>query len=208
MASQITHIVLADKLYPELFSKFEKGSFYAGNIFPDIRYLKVISREVTHPKISSVRDILAQNDPFKAGMLLHGLVDLVREEYVVAHSAYDFCPQSDYVTQTLKLYEDEFYYTKVADWGIIAKILDYSRADFVIPQDKIDFWYASMKKYFVEGPTDASRKEVIMKLGFPEAVANKINLDISEIRNNEKMGKLLANFYLTLKEQVTNVYYS
>ena len=48
MAAPITHIVLTNKIFNKYFSNKEKGDFFIGASFPDIRYLKVIKREKTH----------------------------------------------------------------------------------------------------------------------------------------------------------------
>ncbi|HYC79681.1 MAG TPA: hypothetical protein VEC17_01495 [Candidatus Binatia bacterium] len=196
MASQITHLVLADKVYEKLFFRFDKQLFYCGNIFPDIRYLKVIGREQTHFQKVTLKEILSETDPFVAGMKLHSLVDEVLEKFMQAKKVYELCPPSDYVTQTYKLYQDEMYYGKITDWKNISTFLgNFREAKFNIPSEHVNFWYDVMTRYASNSPTDESREAVITSIGFPESVAKKMNSDISLMRGNEKLTQRLEEFY-------------
>lgn len=116
MANQITHIVLAEKLSDRLFSIFDREAFLIGTVFPDIRYLKVIERDKTHFKGLSFQDILDEKNSFIAGMKYHSLVDEVREKYMIENGVYTFIPPSKYITQALKIFEDEVLYQNVLDW--------------------------------------------------------------------------------------------
>jgi hypothetical protein len=204
MASQITHLVIADRLYQKYFSKFDKGRFFAGNIFPDIRYLNVISREATHPKISTVEEILKEEDSFQAGVLLHGLVDLVRERFMVARKMYDVCPIADLTHTSLKLYEDEYYFNRVTDWESICSMLDYKDTNYDIPAEKLELWYSALKKYIMAGPSQASREEVVVAIGFPENAAEKMNKEIVAIAAVPEVKVLLDEFYETLPERISS----
>lgn len=72
MAAPITHIVLADKVWAQFLSSFNKNDFFIGTSFPDIRYLKVINREKTHFKNQSINDIKS-DDSIIAGIKFHSI---------------------------------------------------------------------------------------------------------------------------------------
>lgn len=207
MASQITHIVLAEALYTKLFSKFRRGKFYAGNIFPDIRYLGVIQRATTHPDVKSIQHIINMSDPFMAGINLHALMDHVREAFISSRKLYSLCPKSDYRSQTLKIYEDERFYPKIRDWDRIISEIEYDNV-FNIDAVKLNSWYDSMKNYFSVPPTDETRKEMISKVGFPQDISDKINSDIAIIRDNQEVNEALDEFYSQIYNLVSNVQYS
>ena len=59
-----------------------------GTLFPDIRYIAKIKREVTHDDHMSLEEILEEKSPFIAGIKFHSYVDLYREEYVNQQKLY------------------------------------------------------------------------------------------------------------------------
>lgn len=61
MATPITHFVLAEKIYTDLFSLFNKKDFLLWNILPDIRYLNVINRSESHLDIKKTQRMLGYN---------------------------------------------------------------------------------------------------------------------------------------------------
>ena len=81
--------------------------FIFGTSFPDIRYLKVVSRTETHFTNVSLQDILQEKNSFKAGMVFHSFVDERREAYVVENHFYKKIPNFKFSSQSLKFAEDE-----------------------------------------------------------------------------------------------------
>lgn len=198
MANQITHIVLAEKKSESLFNKFNQHDFLIGTVFPDIRYLKVIDRDKTHFKELSFQDILNEQNSFTAGLKYHSLVDEVREKYMVEKGIYDLIPHSKFITQSLKIYEDEVLYKNVSDWNKVIAFFDKvlnEEMEFVNQADKINVWHSLMQEYFKESPTDVSRRNFILAIGFSEEIAVEINKLINQMRQTPEIRQIILDLY-------------
>ncbi|MFA7193622.1 MAG: hypothetical protein WC087_01765 [Candidatus Paceibacterota bacterium] len=198
MANQITHIVLAEKMSDELFKKFDKESFLVGTVFPDIRYLKIIDREKTHLKGLSIKDVLDEENSFIAGLKYHSLVDEAREKYMVEKGIYSIVPDSKFITQAIKIYEDEILYSKVSDWNEVAKFLDKvlpEETQLVAQGEGVKMWHFLLQEYFKDSPTDISRKNFILGLGYSEEVALEVNELIGEIRNIPEIREIILELW-------------
>jgi len=198
MANQITHIVLAKKMGEEFLNKFDQSAFLVGTIFPDVRYLKVVDREKTHFNGLSLKDVLDEKNSFIAGMKYHSLVDEVREKYMVDKDMYSLIPSSRFITQALKIYEDEVLYSNVSDWDQVIAFLGRElneEIELVEQIDKVKAWYLILQKYFKEKPTDESRKDFILGVGFSEEIAAEINSLISTMRQTPEVREIILNLY-------------
>src|SRR3989344_5867553 len=94
-----------------------------GTSFPDIRYLGVIDRDKTHFDISKLGDLDNLPD-FIAGMKLHSLVDVVREKYMNDKGLYSLFPESKFLSQGVKMLEDNVLMSKFDDWNRVAGYFD------------------------------------------------------------------------------------
>lgn len=208
MATPITHIVLANKVFDNYFSKFGKGDFFVGTSFPDIRYLKVIDRDTTHFKNVEVNlRTLNLDNSFNAGAKFHVIVDWIRENYIIANNTYELIPKAKYTTQSLKLLEDELLYEKIGFWDQIIKDLEhipYEQIDFVLDKEQIDKWYLLLREYFLSKPTSEGRKKFILEIGFSEEDANEMNKLIETMKNDDELIKIIYGLFdqfdLLLKE--------
>lgn len=197
MASQITHIVLSEKLKDDLFSKFNKKEFILGCIFPDIRYLKVIKREETHFKDLSIKDILTETDSFMAGMKYHSLTDEVREKYVLNAGLYDLFPESKFKTQALKLYEDEILFSFIESREDLMFYLHeiIPKETHVVSEEKVKIWHKLISDYIFSTSFENARREFILGLGYSIEVVNEIEGLITEIKKNMKIRDKILNMY-------------
>jgi hypothetical protein len=196
MASQITHIVLAHKVHDKLFPNLDQRLFYCGNIFPDIRYLKVIDRDKTHSMNITLKEVQDEKDPFFAGLKFHSLVDLVLEEFMQKHKVYDLCPHSKYVSQTYKLFQDELYYDKIKDWEEISNYFsNFNESKLGVPSEKVNYWYDLFSRYVSSPPSDESRAVVISGIDLTMEIADKINQDIVVMKKTPKLKDKLDEFY-------------
>ena len=107
MSAPITHIVIAKELLDTQPDTFSKRDFFIGTSFPDIRYLKVIERDKTHNPKTTLSEVLNTTNSFRSGLLFHSLVDEVREKSIQDNDIYSLIPKLKYITQALKLVEDE-----------------------------------------------------------------------------------------------------
>lgn len=120
-AAPLTHLVLAQEFLKQtpFLQEAEIKPFLVGNVFPDIRYLGEISREETHEKEITLDDIFNAPSPFIAGMRLHALVDVFREDMVVYWNIYDLIEGESHPATLLKLIEDEILYEMVETQNFI-----------------------------------------------------------------------------------------
>lgn len=198
MANQITHIVLAEKMSDQIFDKFDQEAFLVGTVFPDIRYLKVIERDKAHFKELSFKDILDEQNSFTAGLKYHSLVDEVREKYMIGKGIYSIIPPSKFITQALKIYEDEVLYTNVSNWNQVVYILGRILPEeirLVGQADKVKMWHSLMQEYFKDTPTDISRKNFILGVGFSEEIATEINELIDRMRQIPEVREIILDLY-------------
>jgi hypothetical protein len=206
MANQITHAVLAEAAASDLFGTFDRASFFIGTVFPDIRYLKVIDREKTHIKNLTFSDVLGEKDSFLAGVKYHSLTDEVREAYMVGNEVYARLPSSPYLTQALKMYEDELLYAKVQDWSrvgdYLGQVLDKETA-MGIPAGHIERWHTLVQDYFKEPPTDESREQFIMAIGFPKETADEMNALVRRMREDAYLGAVIIGMHDNWKSLIT-----
>ena len=182
----------------KIFDRFDREAFIVGTVFPDIRYLKVIERDKTHFKGLSFQDILDEQDSFTAGLKYHSLVDDVREKYMVEKGIYALIPPSKFITQALKIYEDEVLYSNVSDWNQVVAYLDAvlpEETKMVEHVNKIKAWHFLMKEYFKYAPTDSSRRNFIISVGFSEEIANEINEVIEKMRQIPEVREIILNLY-------------
>ncbi len=198
MANQITHIVLAERISDKLFKKFDQSTFLVGTVFPDIRYLKVIDRDKTHFHNLILADILDEKDSFVAGIKYHSLVDEVRRTYIFERGIYNYIPSSKYITQSLTMYEDELFYSKMTNWSragdFLNQVLD-EEIKLVIDTVQIKKWHFLIQDYLKKQPTDISRKNFIMGVGSSEKAAVEMNELIKQMRRNLKVQEIFFEMY-------------
>jgi hypothetical protein len=197
MATPITHIVLTQKVFDKFFKDKIRKDFFIGTSFPDIRYLKVIDRNKTHYNSLSIAD-LGNDESFSAGVKFHSILDHVREKFIIESNAYTLCPESKYITQSLKILEDEIFYQHVKDWSIYTdyfnEILQVER-DYGIAEKDLNKWHILLQQYFQEQPCSNSVRNFILNIGLTEEVADEINHNIALMRANKKIINIIENLY-------------
>jgi hypothetical protein len=185
---------MSDRLY----GKFDRGAFIVGTVFPDIRYLKVVERDKTHFNELPFQSILDEQDSFSAGLKYHSLVDEVREKYMVEKGIYAHTPSSKFITQALKTYEDEVLYANVSDWNQVVTYLGEVLPEETVlvgQADKVKAWHSLMQEYFKEAPTDISRRNFILGVGFSEEIAIEINELIAQMRQIPKVREVIVDLH-------------
>lgn len=197
MAATITHFVLADKVFGKLFQHLKKDEFFIGNIFPDIRYIGVIDRGKTHSDDVSLEDIV-QEDSFNAGAKFHQLTDKVEAKYTEDHDINSMFPHLEHATQSLKLFSDEILYPKVENWqeyaSFFTKILPQEQKFGIVDKDILK-WHQMVQRYISQKPNPKTRTELIKGTIMPLESALIVNHNIEEIRKDDRMEKIIFDFY-------------
>lgn len=203
MATQITHIVTADKVFPKYFSQLLKKDFYIGTTFPDIRYLGSIERDQTHSYNLNLQDIINESNSFVSGIKFHSLLDLVREDFVSKQGIYElFETQAPNKYAIPKLFEDEVLYLKIANWEVIIRFYDEilpEEVRYQIPRGNMDKWHKSLQNYFRQSPNDSSRIQHGLDLRQSQDILNLFNQGVAELRANERASEIVEEFYDNLE---------
>jgi hypothetical protein len=197
MAAAITHIVFADKVLKDL-PNVSRKEFFIGTSFPDIRYIRVIEREKTHVPNLSIENIKAESNSFRAGFLLHSLLDKLREEYLDKNGLYELIPKTGLTVQALKLFEDQVLRDKVSDWNTVADSMNDilpEETEFGILGENISKWHNILKDYVMQKPSPESRAPLFKELYFTEEQAAKIEETIKEMETNQALITLIENLY-------------
>ncbi len=196
MAAPITHIVLANKIFKDL-PNISRKEFFVGTSFPDIRYIRVIDRDKTHVKDVSLENIKNESS-FKAGFLLHSLVDKLREDYLDKNGLYNLIPKSGLAMQAVKLFEDKILYDKLSDWSFVAdyfKDILPEESEFPIQKQDISKWHKILSDYLAQKPSPESRAPFFKELYFTDEQTKQIELLIKEMESKPELIDLIQSFY-------------
>lgn len=156
MAAPIGHIYLALRLLASpLMHDIDQQAFIIGASFPDIRYAAHVPREYTHILPITLREVLAEHDPFKAGMLFHSWVDKTHEFFYKQHNIFNQLPNIPYNIESFKCAEDSLIAPLIQNHSFIAYF------DTILPQELalidqptiIKQWHNMLKNYLKDGPT-------------------------------------------------------
>jgi hypothetical protein len=197
MAAPITHIVLTDKIFDKFFKDKSRKDFFIGTSFPDIRYLKVIDRDKTHYDGLSIAD-LENDESFLAGVKFHSILDHAREKYIVENNTYSLCPNSKYITQSLKTLEDEIFYQHIKDWTIHTEYLNeilQAEKDYGIDEKDLKKWHSLLQQYFQQQPDENIVRNFTLGIGFPEEIIDEINQNVAVMKTNKKIIDIIENLY-------------
>ncbi|MFC1700858.1 hypothetical protein ACFLZ0_01855 [Patescibacteria group bacterium] len=198
MAAPITHIVLTDKIFNQYFKNKIKKDFFIGVCLPDIRYLKVIERSKTHFNNLTLDDIKKEKNSFLAGLKFHSLTDMVRERFINSKNIYSLFPESEYITESLKLLEDNVLYNKINNWNEFINFLKEILKDelsFGISEKDIKKWHKTLQGYFSQYPDNNIREILLIDLGFSKDIAKKLNFNIEKMEKNKKIIQIIYELY-------------
>lgn len=185
MAGPITHIAIAERLYPHFFAQRDPAAFYIGTSFPDIRQPAQLDRDSTHSYNVSGRDIRGADD-FEAGRLLHSLLDEVQQNYLEQSEIYTYL-HGPHNVAVAKLLEDEQLYLQVKSWPIIRSYFNsYNDAEleYGVSKAQATTWHHALQAYFAQAPTDESRDALSAHLQESMDHLTAINAALSKARTN------------------------
>jgi len=205
MAAPITHIALTEKVFDKFFKDKIRNDFFIGTSFPDIRYLHVIDRDKTHHNGLSISD-LGNDGSFSAGVKFHSILDHAREKFIVENDTYSLCPESKYITQSLKILEDEIFYQHIKDWDIYVDYLNeilLSERDYGIVEKDLEKWHSLLQQYFKKQPNRDSTRDFTLGIGFTKEVSDEINNNIAIMRTNKKIINIIKKLYKNFDSLIT-----
>lgn len=206
MAAPATHIVFAEAFLqtaPEL----SPDTFIVGTSFPDIRYLGSIARETTHPQPQDLAAIRQGASAFASGVEFHNYIDIARNTYWEQSELYQQLPQSPYLQQALKFYEDTVLYDKLLDWPRVASyfkpVLDEEQA-YGVAHDEILQWHDMLARYVSQRPSLETAKSFMMELQLDSATATAIIGLAHTIAARTGVKQAVHNLYDTLIDTINS----
>jgi hypothetical protein len=197
MAAPITHIVLTDKIFQDVFGDKDKEKFFIGTCFPDIRYATSVGRDETHFKDANLTQI-RKDGPFWAGLKFHSYLDQKRDEYLSETKLNSLIPESQQSDRAIKFFEDQLLYSKVKDWSEYLKYLSSiveDQAIFGLQKKEIINWQKMLQRYFSNKPNNQSVRSFCLELGFEKKDIDEIERVILELKHDKEVEKIISKMY-------------
>ncbi len=197
MPGPLTHIAITDKVFDLLFAGMDRPAFYTGTLFPDIRYLGVIDRSKTHFDNVSLSDI-RRNEPFRAGIMFHSLVDKARQKFITDNKPYEDHDHDMKPGWITKIAEDNFFYSYAKNLPAVKKYLDTitpREKEFGITQPTLKTWHNILQTYISRKPSAATLKTLSAFMGIPGEKIPTITQTLDKIIADENIRKKLDEFY-------------
>ncbi len=197
MPGPVTHIAITDKVFDRLFAGMDRRMFYIGTLFPDIRYMGVINRSATHFDRVSVADI-RREEPFKAGVMFHSLVDKARQQFMGENPVYEDHHTDMQPGWIAKIAEDTFFFSYAKNLPAVSKYLDTilpQETECAIPQTVIKTWHNILKTYIKNKPSAATLKTLSAFMGIPNEKVAAMTGILNKITEDENIKKSLYDFY-------------
>lgn len=171
-AAPVTHAVLAEKWIAmhENYNDEQKRSFILGTLFPDIRYLGIVTRNQTHEKGITLQKLLETQSEFNKGKRLHAFVDKARENLVVKWKIYHRLKNvpGHRKATFLKLVEDEILFNR-KDWNEIRRFLSFLHPEekaFGIKDEHLRKWHTNQLRAFRAPPSLYLKYLAMFGMGF------------------------------------------
>lgn len=188
MPGIITHLVYAEKYLRENPRKDFKR-FILGTIFPDIRYIAGLERNLTHKKYKP--DLyLSKLDAFKAGWKLHIYLDHRWSKLAKSSLIYNrYKNDIKVASAAAKIIEDMLDYKKIDDIGKYLKIIKNpgSGTALSIPNEKIKFYYSVSAEYLITKDYKSYAKYVL-----PEHMIDRVLIKVEEMKKDKELTAFLS----------------
>ena len=167
MSLQVGHIYYARKFLAQANQPWDEAAFVVGTVFPDIRYLAKLEREVTHFDTVELKEVLTESDAFKAGFIFHSYLDILRDAYFQQQLGVKFGQEPAAVIS--KLIEDQWLHSGIHDWPKVIGYFDvaYPNETQITSVEFVRQWHNLWQRYFRSGPSTKSWDEVAKGIGYP-----------------------------------------
>jgi hypothetical protein len=198
MAAPITHVVLTNKVLDKFFGDKDRKLFMLGTSFPDIRRLGKIEREKVHFNDFSLVE-MKNDDPFTAGLKFHSVVDEVRKKYVQDNNIISLFPDSEFIKEAVKIFEDRILRNKSDRWEETAGYFDQIYQEeliFGVKEEDVRTWHKMLTEYFLSDINkDIGITNFIMGSGNSQETVAEMVRTANEVKDYKKAEELVLNFY-------------
>lgn len=200
MASQISHIIYAQKYLEKHPSKINKDEFMLGCVFPDIRRIdKKIKRRDTHLCFDCLDLNFEGLSSFEAGWKFHLYCDMKREEILNKHKFYELDYAADFWHLPVKILEDEIVYEEYNNWEKLVNFFNNAPsamaddAGIGVSRETFSLWYAILAKYMEKKPDSKSMRIFLSKQCDLCGIASEVVKTIDKLRKSGNVVKILKD---------------
>ncbi|MCX6763722.1 MAG: hypothetical protein NTZ97_03270 [Candidatus Moranbacteria bacterium] len=193
MASQVAHIIYADRYFKKYHAKFNRDEFMLGCIFPDIRRIDVrLKRADTHLCFEPVDLNFQGMSSFNAGWKFHVYCDMRREEILAKYGFYDFPGAADFWHIPSKLFEDEVLYSQFNNWEKLVNLCNNPpRLNRLVSHETWELWYAINARYFEKKPNSQTMRALISKFPKLASIAKDVSRVVDKLRKDKRVAEIL-----------------
>jgi hypothetical protein len=195
MASQVAHIVYAQKYFDKYPSTINKDQFLLGCVFPDIRRIDPkVKRRDTHLILGELNLDFSYLDSFHAGWKFHLYCDMRREEILNEFGFYAEEGTAELLNLPAKLLEDELLYGQYENWE---KVTQYFRdtpaveSGLNVSRETFELWYAIVAKYIETCPNSRTMGIFLSKQPDLVPISKHVVELVDKLRGNDKVIGLL-----------------
>lgn len=196
MASQISHIVYAQKYFEKYPSTINKDEFISGCVFPDMRRIDGnIKRKDTHRHYDPLDLDFKGLSAFEAGWKFHLYCDMKREEILNKYAFYSLPETESFWHISAKILEDELVYDKNNNWEKLVHYFNnvpFIKTGMNVSQETFSLWYAILAKYIERKPDSKAMRIFLSKQPALAEKADDIVQSIDALRKNNKVTDILA----------------
>jgi hypothetical protein len=196
MASQVAHVIYANKYFAKYPSGIDKDEFILGCIFPDIRKIdEKIRRKETHLCFDPIDLNFSGFTSFQAGWKFHLYCDMKREEILNKYNFYSLDSATDFWNLPAKFLEDEIAYNDCRNWE---KLIHYFNnipqinSGIYVSRETLELWYAIIAKYIEKRPDSKLMKVFISKQPKLANFAEDIVKTVDKLRKDAKLVGILT----------------
>ena len=201
MASQISHIVYGKKIFDRIDnSSLDWQKFLVATVFPDIRQLAGIDRDLSHVYNTSEENI-PLTDSFEAGFYVHSYVDERRFGILDEFGLYEGQDDIHSFDSALKLREDFLFYDEYADWDGVVSTLDtvYEQEVVIVKNiSVVQKWHKFLQIYFAQKPN----VEIWIKLMKIAHIDEKVQASILNNYKNIERDINIDTMLKKMKEEI------
>jgi len=195
MASQVAHIIYAQKYFTKYPSTINKDEFMLGCTFPDIRRVdEELRRRDTHARFDPVDLNFSRLSSFEAGWKFHVYCDMRREEILNKYKFYSFKNTIEYQQHPAKMLEDELLYERYNNWEKLVQYFNnapFFETGLDVPHETMAHWYSIIARYFEKKPDNRSMRTFLFKRVVPTENVDEMLAIVDKLRKDAKVVDVL-----------------
>ena len=198
MASEIAHVIYADRFLKKKPIAKDWGEFMLGNLFPDIRRVSNVTRGQTHNNFESLDLEFEGLTDFEKGWKFHVWCDMRRFEILNQTGYYDLKEVGKYSYLSGYHLEDVLIWEKFSKWDSFANFLmnvGYRNVLKEVGKNDWSFWYEALANYFRQKPNTQTIKVFCKTQPSVSPVVESVVEGVEILGKSNKIAKTISNLY-------------